>query len=128
MHELLERFHGDMFLSSLAESSKHSLSNLHEMSTDLVQTAIAIPMGMTADKTVTLAGSTQEILVALRQAEALFSSGLEAFFRRGKVPYIRQAAVSLALVSAFQASLGKSSKHSPNLVVNLLGMFAHLLT
>lgn len=84
-------------------------------------------MCMSSDKAITTTGSTQDIVIALREAERLFSSGLQTFLESGKSTYIRHAAVSLALVRAFQTLLGYSGRQSSNFICNLLGSLWHSL-
>ncbi|KAF7338167.1 Cysteine peptidase C50 [Mycena venus] len=102
LHEVYGRFRSDMFLSSLTEST------------------IALPMGMSTDKVPALSPSTHDILQTLDQAEQLFWLDFTLFSRRGDVPRVRDAVVSLALIRAFQTSLGKSGNQDPVLVAGLL--------
>ena len=64
---------------------------------------------------------THEILSILANAEKLFWSELALVAKRGKVFHVRDAAISLALIRAFQASLGKTNKEGPTLTARLLG-------
>lgn len=77
-------------------------------------------MGMTGGQ---LASSptTLEILGTLNTAEKLFWSDLAEVARRGHVPHVRDSAVSLALIRAFQTSLGKVGIDGSILVAQLLG-------
>ncbi|KAF7305053.1 Cysteine peptidase C50 [Mycena kentingensis (nom. inval.)] len=102
LHEVYERFNEDLFLNSLTEST------------------IALPMGMSTDKVIALSPSTHDILRTLEQAEHLFWLEFTLFSRRGDVPRVRAATVSLALIRALQTSLGKSGKQDPVLVAGLL--------
>ncbi|KAJ6630611.1 peptidase family C50-domain-containing protein [Mycena sp. CBHHK59/15] len=102
LHEVYGRFRTDMFLSSLAEST------------------IALPMGMSTDKVPSLSPSTHDILHTLDRAEQLFWLDFTLFSRRGDVPRVRNAVVSLALIRALQTSLGKSGNQDPVLVSGLL--------
>ncbi|KAF7363579.1 Cysteine peptidase C50 [Mycena sanguinolenta] len=102
LHEVYGRFRTDMFLSSLTEST------------------IALPMGMSTDKTPALSPSTHDILHTLDRAEQLFWLDFTLFSRRGDVSRVRDAVVSLALIRAFQTSLGKSGNQDPVLVAGLL--------
>ncbi|TDL24888.1 hypothetical protein BD410DRAFT_766456 [Rickenella mellea] len=102
LHDIHGRFSADMFLSSLTEST------------------IALPMGMSSERTSAQPAPPHEILAALSHAETLFETGLMSFARRGHVANVREAAVSLALVKAFQNSLGKVTKHSPVVAATLL--------
>ncbi|KAJ6525608.1 peptidase family C50-domain-containing protein [Mycena capillaripes] len=102
LHEVFGRFRTDMFLSSVTEST------------------IALPMGMSADKALTLSPSTHDILHTLDHAEQLFWLDFTLFSRRGDVSRVRDAVVSLALIRALQTSLGKSGNQDPVLVAGLL--------
>ncbi|KAF9225675.1 hypothetical protein BS17DRAFT_749997 [Gyrodon lividus] len=102
MHSVYEQFRSDMFLSSLTEST------------------IALPMGMSGDKDLSLVPATQDILSALGDAEKLFWADLALTLRRGTVPHVREASVSLAMIRAFQSSLGKASTDGPLLAARLL--------
>ncbi|KAF8212071.1 peptidase family C50-domain-containing protein [Mycena galopus ATCC 62051] len=102
LHEVYGRFRTDMFLSSLTEST------------------IALPMGMSTDKAPALSPSTHDILHTLDRAEQLFWLDFTLFSRRGDVSRVRDAVVSLALIRAFQTSLGKSGNQDPVLVAGLL--------
>ncbi|KAJ6475784.1 cysteine peptidase C50 [Mycena vitilis] len=102
LHEVYGRFGTDMFLSSLTEST------------------IALPMGMSTDKALTLSPSTVDILHTLDHAEQLFWLDFTLFSRRGDASRVREAVVSLALIRALQTSLGKSGDQDPVLVAGLL--------
>ena len=78
-----------------------------------------MPMGMSGDKPLSATPSTKEILMTLGDAEKLFWADLNT--GRGKVPGVRNAALSLALIKALQTSLGKSEKESTVTALNLLG-------
>jgi separase len=86
-----------------------------------------MPMGMSGDKLLSLAPSTQEILTTLDNAEKLFWVDLAFVGQRGKVLHVRDAAVSLALIRALQTSLGKAEKEGTLVAVNLLGSYLPLL-
>ncbi|KAG6876650.1 hypothetical protein C0993_001514 [Termitomyces sp. T159_Od127] len=103
LHAVYGRFRADMFLSSLTEST------------------IALPMGMTSELTNTPSSAAQDILVSLEAAEKFFWACLVHIARTGKITDVRDGIVSLALVQAFQTSLGKSNVNAPNLTVGLLG-------
>jgi len=85
-------------------------------------TAIALPMGMSGDKLLSLVPSMQDIMTTLDKAEKLFWADLELTAHRGKVSHVRDTVVSLALIRALQTSLGKAGKKGPVLAINLLGM------
>ncbi|TCD70963.1 hypothetical protein EIP91_000870 [Steccherinum ochraceum] len=95
------RFKADMLLGSLAEST------------------ITLPMGMTGER-MTASATTQDILSTLSAAEKLFWSDLALVARRGKVSHVRDAVVSLALIKAFQTSLGQSKRTGTFLTARLL--------
>ena len=78
-----------------------------------------MPMGMSGDKPISATSSTKEILMTLGDAERLFWADLN--ISSGKVPSVRNAALSLALIRALQTSLGKSEKESTVMALNLLG-------
>ena len=79
-------------------------------------------MGMKKQKHSISAG-TQEILAILNHAEKLFWSDLALVAKRGNVFHVRDAAISLALIKAFQDTLGKTGADGPTLAACLLGMF-----
>lgn len=110
LHDAYARFRADIFLSSLAEST------------------IALPMGMTSNQAFAGAPGTQEISATLMNAEKLFWSDLSLIARRGQVSQVREAAVSLALIRAFQTSLGKAGAEGPVLAARLLGMISCLVS
>ncbi|KAI0089987.1 peptidase family C50-domain-containing protein [Irpex rosettiformis] len=101
LEDVYARFQADMFLSSLAES------------------AITLPMGMKKQKN-SISASTQEILAILNHAEKLFWSDLGLVAKRGNVFHVRDAAISLALIKAFQDTLGKTGTEGPTLAACLL--------
>lgn len=76
-------------------------------------------MGMTRDKAAP--PTSQDVLATLNNAERLFWSDLGLISRRGIVFDVRDAAISLALIRAFQTSLGGSLADSPVVAARLLG-------
>lgn len=106
-----------MFLNSLSESSKYSNHKHNPLAYILL--AITLPMGMVSNKPTSSGG--QEVLGILNHAEKLFWSDLAHISRRGNVFDVRDAAISLTLIRAFQASLGGTSGDSPILAARLLG-------
>lgn len=121
LHAAYGRFRGDMFLSSLAESSKlNSLIAFSNFPSSL-HTAIALPMGMSSKLDLKLSHATQDAVATLDAAEKLFWENLSLIGRRGKVADVRETVVSLALIQAFQTSLGKSSAGGPTLAIGFLG-------
>lgn len=121
LHNVHGRLRADMFLSSLAESSESCLPSIDKYLRQSLHAAIALPMGMSGDKLLSLSPSTQDILTALDSAERLFWADLALIARRGNVSDVRDAAVSLALIRALQTSLGKAGKEGPVLTARLLG-------
>ena len=120
LHAAYGRFRGDMFLSSLAESSKLNCLIAFSIWPHL-STAIALPMGMSSKLELKLSHATQDVLATLDAAEKLFWENLSLIGRRGKVADVRETVISLALIQAFQTSLGKSSAGGPTLAIGLLG-------
>ena len=59
---------------------------------------------------------------ALEQAEELFSSCLQRLAQQTNVLHTRSSAVSAALISIYQASLGKANKSSSISAALLLGI------
>jgi len=78
-------------------------------------------MGMTSNRAISLASSTQDMLSDLGHAEELFWADLALTADRGSVTHIREAAVHLALIGASQTSLGSGEEHGPVLSARLLG-------
>jgi separase len=87
----------------------------------LIKSAIALPMGMSTKNELALPPHTQNILETLDSAETLFWANLTIIARRGNVPDVRDSVMSLALIRAFQTSLGRSGASGPALAVGLLG-------
>lgn len=81
-------------------------------------------MGMSGGKEPSLAPAIHDILGALHDAEKLFWADLALTSRRGAVPHVREASVSLAMIRALQSSLGKGSGDAALLAARLLGMCA----
>ncbi|KAG2081359.1 peptidase family C50-domain-containing protein [Suillus cothurnatus] len=102
LHSVYDQFRSDMFLSSLAEST------------------IALPMGMTSDRAVSLTPSTQDILSTLDHAEKLFWADLALTADRGNVPHVRETTINLAIIKALQTSLGNGGKDGPIIAARLL--------
>ncbi|ESK88507.1 cysteine-type endopeptidase [Moniliophthora roreri MCA 2997] len=102
LHDVYRRSRIDMFLSSIGE------------------TTVALPMGTSSTFAASLSPSLQEILRNLEDAEKLFWSQLLALGDTGYVPDVRSAIVSIALIRAFQASLGRSELESSRLMAGLL--------
>ncbi|TFK73377.1 hypothetical protein BDN72DRAFT_956580 [Pluteus cervinus] len=102
LQNVYARFRSDMFLSSIAEST------------------IALPMGMTSKNGPTLSISAQDILAALEEAEGLAWANFALVSGKGNVSRVRNVTISLALIKAFQTSLGKSGSEISSLASNLL--------
>ncbi|KAK0494593.1 cysteine peptidase C50 [Armillaria luteobubalina] len=102
LYGVYKRFRADMFLSSLTEST------------------IALPLGTTGADMPTLSGTSLEISRCLETAARLFGDNLKLTTHNGDVSHVREAAIKLALIRAFQTSLGKSGTDGPLLVANLL--------
>ncbi|TFK38240.1 cysteine peptidase C50 [Crucibulum laeve] len=102
LNNIYERLRSDMFLSSLAEST------------------IALPMGMSSKREMALTPLTNDILSALEQVEKLYWANLALTTHKGSVIDVREAAVSLAIVKAFQTSLGKPGDSEPVVAASLL--------
>ncbi len=71
----------------------------------------------------TLSGTSLEISRSLEAAARLFGDNLKLTAHNGDVSHVREAAIKLALIRAFQTSLGKSRTDGPLLFANLLGIF-----
>jgi separase len=80
-----------------------------------------MPSGITTDKPPTLSPAIQEVLGILSNAEQLFLSDLQLLARRGRVSHVRDAAVSLAVITALRSSLGAPNPGAPTLAAKLLG-------
>ncbi|KAK0203498.1 cysteine peptidase C50 [Desarmillaria ectypa] len=102
LYGVYKRFRADMFLSSLTEST------------------IALPLGTMGAGMPTLSGTSLEISRSLEAAARLFCDNLKLTAHNGDVSHVREAAIKLALIRAFQTSLGKSGTDGPLLVANLL--------
>lgn len=99
--------------------------------TDFQLAAIALPMGMsTKPNASTATPSNQIILGALDEAEKLSWEALSILSAKGEVAKVRRAAISLALIKAFQTALGKTDvggeAETARLAAGLLGMHIFL--
>lgn len=65
--------------------------------------------------------SSRDVIEALNGAEEIYSTGLSTFYERGSITHMRDSAVSLALVKAFQAALGATGKEGPAVAARFLG-------
>jgi hypothetical protein len=106
VHLFLYHIHADMFLSSFAESRKWLPSTITVLPES--PSAITMPMGISGGISSSSVNSTKEILKILADAEKLFWADLNC--GRGKVPSVRNATLSLALIKALQMLLGRSEK------------------
>jgi len=119
VHAAQTQLGSDMFLSSLAESSKSRVQRADVYLTGHYLAAITIPMRVSP----TLSKSTREILGSFGNAEALLLSTLDVTFERGHICQVRDAAVSLATISALQAALGKKAATAGHVAAGLLSMY-----
>jgi separase len=84
---------------------------------------IAMPMGMSGVKTITVSPSASGVIKMLDDAEHLFWSDLGLVTRTGKAQRVRDAAVTLARIRALQNSLGRVGKNSSVVAATLLGLW-----
>jgi separase len=84
---------------------------------------IAMPMGMTDVKTITISPSVHGVVTMLDHAEDLFWADLGLVTRTGKAQRVRDAAVTLARIRALQNSLGQVGENSSVIVATLLGLW-----
>lgn len=80
-------------------------------------------MGMSSNHDLALTPSTQDILGALDSAEKLYQENLVSTASRGSVVSVRESALSLALIRAFQTSLGRLGNGGPAVSAFLLGIY-----
>ncbi|OXH40985.1 separase [Cryptococcus neoformans] len=92
LHEAIKQFKTDLFMSSLTES------------------AVTMPMGIPEKKIKDRQSTRLSIQAVLTRAEDAFLSALDLVAAGGKVEGIRQACLALALLKAFQTSLGQGSE------------------
>ncbi|WVF72384.1 hypothetical protein IAT40_007199 [Kwoniella sp. CBS 6097] len=92
LHEAFNTFKTDLFMSSLTES------------------AVAMPMGNPTKRIVDRQSTRLSIQTVLARAEEAFLSALSIASGSGKIEGIRQACLALALLKAFQTSLGHGSE------------------
>ncbi|KZT09299.1 uncharacterized protein LAESUDRAFT_696004 [Laetiporus sulphureus 93-53] len=102
LDDVYSQFRADILLSSLAES------------------ALIIPIAVSARQQIVAASSTQEILYVLATAETSLWSDLKLIANRGSVPHVRDTSTSLALISALRASLGSAGENASGLIVKLI--------
>jgi separase len=119
LHNVYGRFRNDMFLSSLTESGTGYIYSF-ESRDQTNELAIAVPMGMISKRGHVITPATQDLLNILDNAAKLFWTNL-SLANNGCVPDIRNATISLALISAFKTSLGRPGKGEPSVAAGLLG-------
>ncbi|TFY60535.1 hypothetical protein EVJ58_g5088 [Rhodofomes roseus] len=121
LDDVFSQFRADMFLSSLAESGTSSNYSSHAVFVDMPE-AIMIPMGISSDRVLGTNTVLREILNTLSAAERSLRSDLSLIAHRGNVASVRDTAISLALISALQSSLGNGSTEVSHLVARLIDM------
>lgn len=80
-----------------------------------------MPMGTPGKKVDHRQSTRQRIQVILEQADVAYQSALELVAGSGKVEDVRQACLSLALLRAFQTSLGQGGARVTSFAADLLG-------
>ena len=80
-----------------------------------------MPMGTPGRKVDHRQSTRHRIQVILEQADAAYQSALELVAGSGKVEDVRQACLSLALLRAFQTSLGQGVARVTSFAADLLG-------
>ena len=85
------------------------------------ETAIAMPMGTPGKKVDHRQSTRHRIQVILEQADQAYQSALTLVAGSGKVEDVRQACLSLALLRAFQTSLGQGGARVTSFAADLLG-------
>ncbi|KAL7422127.1 separin protein [Cryptotrichosporon argae] len=103
LHEALGQFKSDLYMNSLNEST------------------IAMPMGAPAEKTRSRQSTHSGIQLVLQRAEAAFLKTIEATSMSGKVEDVRRACLSVALLRAYQASMGYGSEDVTAAAAGMLG-------
>ncbi|KLT42574.1 hypothetical protein CC85DRAFT_274318 [Cutaneotrichosporon oleaginosum] len=91
MHDAFKYFKTDLFMSSLTEST------------------IALTMGSPGKRGKDRLSTRHDAVQQLERASAAFRNTLATIAARGRVEDVRQTCVSLALLGAFQTSLGHGS-------------------
>lgn len=81
-------------------------------------------MGMSSKLEHISSPPVHDILATLDKAGRLYWANLLLIAQRGSVLDVRETVMSLALVQAFQTSLGKAGNTSPRLVASLLGKYS----
>lgn len=83
--------------------------------------AIAMPMGNPEQRTRDRQSSRRNIQIILQKSEQAFMSSLNLAYGSGRVEDVRQSCLSLALLRAFQTSLGEGSAATTASAAALLG-------
>lgn len=107
----LNRFKSDLFLNSMTESSEFLTVAILQTESSLIlfQPAISMPVGTVNDVDEDIAQSRNAIAASLQDAESAFQSYLSLRGNAGNVSDVREATVTIAMLRAYQASLGRSS-------------------
>ena len=103
----------------LLEAFSHFQTDLWTCS--LTESTIAMPMGTPIKRVRDQQSTRDAIQHVLERSQAAFSSALEISARSGRVEDVRLACLSLALLRAFQTSLGQGSKSSTAAAAEILG-------
>ncbi|KAF8986511.1 peptidase family C50-domain-containing protein [Cyathus striatus] len=99
LQDAYERCHGDMFLSSLAEST------------------VALPVGMRSNGAPVVSVSARNVLDLLETVRRIYWENLSLTTNRGYVWDMRESAIVLSLVSTLEVSLGNSEPEGGAMVV-----------
>ena len=75
----------------------------------LTESTIAMPMGLSKGRTKDRQSTRDSIQIILNRSQEAFISTLELSAAGGRVEDVRSACLSLALLRAFQTSLGQGS-------------------
>ncbi len=119
LKEAFDQFKTDLFMSSLRESSSYPVL---DNDSALMHVAIAMPMGNPESKNRDRQSIRQSIEQVLNRSETSFTAALEISASSGSVENVRQACLSLALLRAFQTSLGHGSYDLTAAAACILGM------
>lgn len=114
--EVLKVFKTDLFLSSLTDSSE-SEPNIPRADS----VAIALPMSSLNRRSQDRTSTRKAIHSLLARAASAFQAALQLMERNGRVEAVRQASMNLAMLCAFQASLGEGGAGLARNVADLLG-------
>ena len=102
----LDRFKADLFLNSVTEST------------------ISMPVGSTNDVDESIKQDRAAISVVLQDAESAFQHYISLQENTGDIGDVREAAVAIAMLRAYQASLGRNSVQYTQGAASLLGKHA----